>query len=72
MEDQRVTNQVSQRKKQLLSAAPLQEPPSSTIGWQGGVDPDPDYDVASPDKGILDWDEKTRCLLGERKSDGPS
>lgn len=72
MEDRRVKHQISEHEKRLLSAAPAREPALEVpLGGGATETPYPDYDVASPDKWALDWDEKTRRLVLDRVHNVP-
>jgi hypothetical protein len=55
-----------QRKKRGAASAPDTPPPGIPLGGLAAHTPYPDFDVVTPEKWRLDWDEPTRRLVLER------
>ncbi len=67
-----MTEQTSEnRRKRLAASAPDHPPPDIPLGGGAAHSPYPDYDVVSPDKWRLDWDEPTRRLVLDRVRNVP-
>ena len=54
-----MSREVSEHDKRLAAGSPQEPPLAIPPGGGPGNTPYPDFDVASPDKWALDWDEKT-------------